>query len=85
MDGSFPSCRLSFMWLGGVCLVVGVNKVWGMHLVSGFPCIVHIQIPFPFDEVLKHSGPSEVLAINNMLHFIFFLPLEEVRWGPRIV
>jgi hypothetical protein len=58
---------------------IGIDKVWGMYLVSRFPCVVHIWVSFPLDEVLEHSGPAEMSVINDMLHFIFFFSLEEVR------
>jgi hypothetical protein len=56
-----------------------------MDLVSRFPCVVCLWIPFPFDKVLEHSRPTEVPMINDMLHLILLFSFQKVRWGPGIV
>jgi hypothetical protein len=67
------------MWFEGAGSPIGIDEVWGMYLVSGFPHVVCIWVSLSFDEVLEHSGPAEMLVINDMLHFVFFFSLEEVR------
>jgi hypothetical protein len=56
-----------------------------MHLVSRFPCVVHIWVPFPLDEVLEHSGLTKASMIDDTLYFVFFFPFKENRWRPGIV
>jgi hypothetical protein len=68
-----------------VRLVIGINKIWGMNLVSGFPHVVRFWVPLPFDEILECSGPARVPVVDDALHIVFFLPFQKVRWRSRIV
>jgi hypothetical protein len=52
--------------------VIGLDEVWGVNLVSGFPCIVCFQVSLPLDEILECSGPAEVSMVDDALHLIFF-------------
>jgi hypothetical protein len=36
-----------------VLSVILFYQVWGMNLVSWFPCVVAVQISFPFDKVVE--------------------------------
>jgi len=60
--------------------VVGFKELRGMDLVSWFPGVVTFRVPFPFDEVLEHSGSSMMLVVDNTFHFIFFFSIDKVRW-----
>jgi hypothetical protein len=54
--------------------MISGNEIWGVDLVSGFPCVVHFWIPFPFDEVLECPRPAGAPVVNDTLHLVFFLP-----------
>ena len=56
-----------------------------MYVVSCFPCVVRIGIPFPFDEILKLSFTSKMTVINDGLDFVFFGVFDKVRRWPRVV
>ena len=48
-------------------------------MVSCFPCVVCIGVPFPFDEVLELSFTAKVTVINDGLDFIFFNIFDKVE------
>ena len=54
-------------------------------MVSCFPCVVCIGIPFPFDEVLELSFTAKVTVINDGLDLVFFGIFDKVRGWPRVV
>jgi hypothetical protein len=54
-------------------------------MVSCFPCVVCIGIPFPFDEILELPFAAKVTVINDGLDFIFFGVSDKVRRWPRVV
>ena len=56
-----------------------------MYMVSCFPCVVCIGVPFPFDEVLELSFMAKVTVINDGLDLIFFGIFDKVRRWPRVV
>ena len=56
-----------------------------MYVVSCFPCVVRIGVPFPFDEVLELSFTAKVTVIDNGLDFIFFGVFDKVRRWSRVV
>jgi len=60
--------------------VVGFKKFRGVDLVSWLPGVVAFRVPFPFDEVLEHSGSSMTSVVNNMFHLIFLFSIDKVRW-----
>ena len=60
--------------------MIGLKELRGMDLVSWFPDVVTFGIPFPFDEVLEHSGSSMTSVVNNMFHLIFLFSIDKVRW-----
>jgi len=62
--------------------VIGLKEFRGMNLVSWFPSVVAFRVPFPFDEVLEHSGSTMTSVVDNALHFVFFFPINKVRWWP---
>jgi len=51
-----------------------------MYLVSWFPGVVTFGVPFPFDKVLECSGSSMTPVVDDTFHFIFFFPIDKVRW-----
>ena len=56
-----------------------------MDLVSWFPCVVAIGIPFPLDEVLEASFTAVKAVINYGLDFVFFGVFDQFRGWPRVV
>jgi len=60
--------------------VIGLKELRGMDLVSWLPGVVTFGVPFPFDEVLEHSGSSMTLVVDDTFHFIFLLSIDKVRW-----
>jgi hypothetical protein len=56
------------------------NKFWGMNLIRGLPRVVTFRVPLPFDEVLEPSSLAMTLMVYHMFHFIFFFPINKVRW-----
>jgi hypothetical protein len=61
---------------------ISFDQFFRMNLISWFPGVVTFGVPFPFDEDLEGPRPSVALMIDNALHFIFFFPINQVRWGP---
>ena len=60
--------------------MIKFDELWGMHLVSWFPCIVTFRVPFPFDEIFKLSSSSMMSVVDDMLHFVFLFTVNQVRW-----
>jgi hypothetical protein len=65
--------------------VIGLNKIWGVNLVSGFPCIVCFWVSLPADKILECSGPAGVPMVDDMLHLVFLLPFQKIRQGSRVI
>jgi hypothetical protein len=61
------------MLFEGARPVVGLDEVWGMNLVSQFPCVICFWVPLPLDKILKHSGPTEALVVDDLFHLVFLL------------
>ena len=60
--------------------MIKFDKFRGVHLVSWLPCVVTFGVSFPFDEVLESSGPAMTSVVDDMLHFVFFFSVNQVRW-----
>ena len=56
-----------------------------MYVVSCFPRVVCIEIPFPLDKILKLLFTSKVTVINDGFDFVFFGVFDKIRWWPRVV
>ena len=54
-------------------------------MVSCFPCVVCIRVPFPFDEVLELPFTTKMTVINDGLDLILFGIFDKVRRWPRVV
>ena len=65
--------------------MIGLDQCGRVHMVSCFPCVVCIGVPFPFDEVLELSFTAKVTVINNGLDLIFFGVFDKIRRWPRVV
>ena len=56
--------------------MVKFDEVWGVHLISWFPCVVTFRVPFPFDQILESSGPAMTSVVNDTLHFILLFTID---------
>ena len=65
--------------------MIGLDQCGRVYMVSCFPCVVCIGVPFPFDEVLELSFTAKVTVINDGLDLIFFSIFDKVRRWPRVV
>ena len=54
-------------------------------MVSCFPRVVCIGVPFPLDKILELSFTSEVTVINDGFYFVFFGIFDKVRRWSRVV
>ena len=60
--------------------VIGFKDVRGMDVPGRFPCIVAFWVTLPFYEILQGLVAPEVLVITDLVHFIFRLSVDKVRW-----
>ena len=60
--------------------MIGFNELGCMYGVGWFPRVVTFGVAEPFDEVLEGSGTSVTSVASYLLHFVFFFPIDEVRW-----
>ena len=51
-----------------------------VDLIGVFPGIVALRVALPFDQVLQGFGPPPGPVGMYLLHFIFLLPINQVRW-----
>ena len=65
--------------------MIGLDQCGCMYMVSCFPRVIRIGIPFPLDKILKLSFTSKVTVINDGLNFVFFGVFDKVRRWPRVV
>ena len=63
--------------------VILLKEIQGIHLVSWFPGVVTFGVALPLYEVLEHSGMPMELVISDLLHFVLFFIVNQVRWGDR--
>jgi hypothetical protein len=73
VDGLPLSRYPLFMLLEGIQLVISLDEVWGMNLVSRFPCVIRFWVFLPLDEVLEHSGPAKAPVVNDAFYLVFLL------------
>ena len=81
----FQGILLPFYAVQGLVLVILLKEIQGIHLVSWFPGVITFRVALPVYEILKHSGPSVVLVISYLLHFILFFVIDQVRWGIGVI
>ena len=60
--------------------MIGFNNLGCMYGVSWFPCVVAFGVAEPFDKVLESSRASVTSVASYLLHFVFFLSVDKVRW-----
>ena len=65
--------------------MISLYEVWGMHLISRFPCVIAFQIAFPFEEILELFLSSMMSVASYLLHFIFRFSCDKVRWWSGVV
>ena len=66
--------------LEGVTPMILLDQLRGEYISLMFPGIVSRGIPFPLDEVLEVSPPSEIAMINDGLDLVLLLSINDV-WG----
>ena len=49
-------------------------------MVCWFPCVVAIRVSNQFDQVLELLIMSVISVIDDTFYFIFFFPIDKVRW-----
>ena len=62
--------------------VIGFKDIRGMNVPGRFPCIVTFWVALPFYEILQGFVAPKVPVIMDLLHFIFRLSVDKVRWWP---
>ena len=65
--------------------MISLYEIWGVYLVSWFPSVIAFRIALPFEEILELFSPSMTSVAPYLLHFVFRLSRDKVRWWPRIV
>jgi hypothetical protein len=60
--------------------VICFDQFGGVDLICRFPGVVAFGVPLPFEEILELSSPSVTSMTADLLHFIFLLALDEIRW-----
>ena len=61
-------------------MVIGFSDLRCMYRASWFPCVVTFGVPFPLNKVLEGSRTTVTLVAPYLLHSIFFLSINKVRW-----
>jgi hypothetical protein len=51
----------------------------------GFPGVVAVGIPLPFDQILELPTSAVEPMIDDGLHFVFFFALDQVGWRSVII
>jgi len=62
--------------------MVGFDQVWCVCVYCRFPCVITIGVSFPMDQILQGPVAPEISMIVDLLHFILFLIIDQVRWWP---
>ena len=60
--------------------MVSFDQVQCMCIHCGFPCVITIGVSFPVDQILQGSIMPEVSMIADLLHFILFFIINQLRW-----
>ena len=67
-------------FLERVVTMIEFDELGCMNLIGVFLSIVAFGIVFPFDEVLKGFRLSIASMTLDLVHFIFFFTINQVRW-----
>ena len=68
-----------------VALFVFFYKLRRMNLVSRFPGVIAFWVALPLKEILKGFLSPMIPMFSDGLDLVFGLPINQVRWGPRVV
>jgi hypothetical protein len=66
-------------------LVIEFDEVGCVGLIGIFPSIIAFGVTLPFDQILQCFGPPPGPMGAYLLHFIFFFPINQIRWRPSEV
>jgi hypothetical protein len=69
----------------GVQMLKLLDGFFCEHVFLVDPLVLCIQIPLPLDEVLQFAPLSETPRGHDSLHFVFFFPIDKVRWWLIVV
>jgi hypothetical protein len=61
------------------------DGIFHEYVFLGHPLVLRIRIALPFDEILQLAPSSETPRGHDSLHFVFFFPVDKVRWGLIVV
>ena len=59
--------------------MIKFDELGRMDLIGVFPSIVAFGVVFPFDEVLESSSPAVASVTLDLIHFIFFFSINQIR------
>jgi hypothetical protein len=73
----YPS---GFYTMTGQRPLVKFDEFGRVNLIGIFPSVVAFGVALPFDQILPGLGPPPGPMGTYLLHFIFFFPINQVRW-----
>ena len=59
--------------------MIEFDELGRVDLIGVFPGVVAFGVIFPFDEVLESSSPAVTSMTLDLIHFIFFFPINQIR------
>ena len=65
--------------------MISLYEIWGVYLVSWFPSVIAFRIALPFEEILELFSPSMTSVAPYLLHFVFRLSRDKVRWWSGVI
>jgi hypothetical protein len=69
----------------GVQVLKLPDSIFCEYVFLVYPLVLRIRIPLPLDEVLQLVPLSETPRGHYPFHFVFFFPIDKVRWGLVVV
>jgi hypothetical protein len=61
-------------------LLVEFDEFGRVDLIGVLPSVVAFRVTLPFDQILQGLGPPPGPMGTYLLHFIFFFPINQIRW-----
>ena len=82
IQGSSQGCFYLFC---GPPSVISFDLVWSMDLICGFPSVVAHWIFYPFDQIVQPLRLPMTSVVEDLIHFVFFLSINDGGRWPREV
>jgi hypothetical protein len=60
--------------------VIEFDELGRMDLIGVLPGVVAFGVAYPFDQVLQGLGPPPGPVGTDLLHFVFFFSINQIRW-----